>query len=68
MPFLENGELVTKMPTIQEKKAYIKDQIENKVWESELRPEMPHRHYVDLTENLYNLREEMYEKLHGGRI
>jgi len=68
VPFLENGELVTKMPTIQEKKAYIKDQIENKVWESELRPEMPHRHYVDLTENLYNLREEMYEKLHGGRI
>jgi Nicotinic acid phosphoribosyltransferase len=64
VPFLENGELVTKMPTIQEKKAYIKDQIENKVWESELRPEMPHRHYVDLTENLYNLREEMYEKLH----
>ena len=56
------------MPTIAEKKAYIKDQLENKVWESELRPEVPHKHYVDLTESVYNLREEMYEKLHGGRI
>ena len=65
---MENGELVGPLPTIAEKKAYIKDQLENKVWESELRPEMPHRHYVDLTEKLYNLREEMYEELHGGKI
>jgi len=68
VPFMENGKLTDKLPTIAEKKAYIKDQLENKVWESELRPEMPHRHYVDLTEKLYNLREEMYEKLHGGKI
>jgi nicotinate phosphoribosyltransferase len=68
VPFMENGDLVMKMPSIAEKKAYIKDQLENRVWESELRPEMPHRHYVDLTEDLYNLREDMYEKLHGGRI
>lgn len=68
VPHIINGELAMKLPTIPEKKAYIKDQLENKVWESELRPEVPHRHYVDLTENLYNIREEMYEKLHGGNL
>ena len=68
VPHLLKGELAMDMPTIAEKKAYIKDQLENKVWESELRPEVPHKHYVDLTESVYNLREEMYEKLHGGRI
>lgn len=68
VPFIENGELAQELPTISEKKAYIKDQLENKVWESELRPEVPHRHYVDLTEKVYFLREEMYEKLHGGNL
>lgn len=68
VPHIINGELAMKLPTIPEKKAYIKDQLENKVWESELRPEVPHRHYVDLTEKLYNIREEMYEKLHGGNL
>ncbi len=68
VPHIINGELAMELPTIPEKKAYIKDQLENKVWESELRPEVPHRHYVDLTEKLYNIREEMYEKLHGGNL
>lgn len=68
VPHILNGELAMTLPTIPEKKAYIKDQLENKVWESELRPEVPHRHYVDLTEKLYNIREEMYEKLHGGNL
>lgn len=68
LPFIVDGEVVMDMPSITEKKQFIKEQLENKVWESELRPEMPHRHYVDLTEKVYNLREEMYEKLHGGKI
>ena len=47
---------------------YIKEQLENRVWESELRPQMPHKHYVDLTPAVADCREEMYRKLHGGRI
>ena len=51
-----------------EEKKQSRDQIENKVWESELRPEMPHQHYVDLTLKVAEVRSELYEKLHGGRI
>ncbi|MDY6324403.1 MAG: nicotinate phosphoribosyltransferase [Catonella sp.] len=68
VPFIENGELVRDLPDIKTKKAYIKDQLEKHVWESELRPEMPHVHYVDLTPKVAEIREELYAKLHGGRI
>ncbi|MBQ7992036.1 MAG: nicotinate phosphoribosyltransferase [Solobacterium sp.] len=68
VPHLLKGELAIDLPDIETKKAYIKDQLENKVWESELRPEMPHQHYVDLTVKVAEVRAEMYEKLHGGRI
>jgi nicotinate phosphoribosyltransferase len=68
VPFLVNGELAESLPSIKEKKAYIKDQLENHVWESELRPEVPHRHYVDLTPGVYEVREKMYELLHGGNL
>ena len=68
VPHIIKGELVIDLPTIQQKKDYIREQLTNRVWESELRPEMPHQHYVDLTPKVARLREEMYEKLHGGKI
>lgn len=68
VPFIIDGKLVCKLPTIKEKKEYIKDQLEHKVWESELRPELPHQHYIDLTEKVYKVREDLYSSLHGGQI
>ena len=68
VPFIENGELVCELPGISEKKAYIKDQLQNKVWESELRPEFPHKHYVDLTQKVAQCRSDLYAQLHGGKI
>lgn len=68
VPFIIDGKLVCKLPTIKEKKEYIKDQLEHKVWESELRPELPHQHYIDLTEKVYKVREDLYSTLHGGQI
>ena len=68
VPHLIGGELAIDLPDIKTKKEYIKDQLENRVWESELRPEMPHQHYVDLTVKVADMRTEMYRKLHGGEI
>lgn len=65
VPYIVDGKLVRKMPTIQETKEYIKDQLENQMWVEELRATYPHKHYVDMTEKVYELRKEMYEKLHG---
>lgn len=68
VPYIVNGEQVIELPTIKEKRDYVKDQLENHIWESELRPEMPHVHYVNLTEKVYECREKMYQKLHGGNL
>lgn len=68
IPHIINGELVIDLPDIRAKKDYIKEQLENRVWESELRPQMPHIHYVDLTPKVAKCREDLYRKLHGGNI
>ncbi len=68
VPHIKNGELVIDLPTIAQKKDYIREQLEHRVWESELRPEFPHKHYVDLTLRVAECREEMYKRLHGGNI
>ncbi len=68
VPHIVNGELAIDLPTIAQKKNYIREQLENRVWESELRPEMPHKHYVDLTLKVAKVRSDMYEKLHGGEL
>jgi hypothetical protein len=65
VPYIENGELVRDMPILQETRDYIKNQLENQVWPEELRTSNPHRHFVDMTEKVYKLRTEMYNKLHG---
>jgi nicotinate phosphoribosyltransferase len=65
VPYIVGGRPVGDLPTIAEKRAYVADQLEHKVWESELRPECPHKHYVDMTLAVANCRHEMYEKLHG---
>lgn len=68
IPYIKGGELVASLPTITEIKSYVKDQLENHVWESELRLELPHEHYVDLTDDVFETREKMYAKLHGGNL
>lgn len=65
VPYIADGKLVRNMPTVTEIKNYIKNQLENEVWPEELRTHNPHRHYVDMTEKVYNLRTKMYEELHG---
>ena len=65
---IKNGELAIDLPDIRAKKEYIKEQLQYRVWESELRPEMPHGHYVDLTRKVAECRQKMYEQFHGGNL
>ena len=59
IPHMLNGEIVLDLPDIRAKKEYVKEQLQYRVWESELRTEMPHKHYVDLTPAVAKLREEL---------
>lgn len=68
VPHMINGEIVIEQSTISQIKEYIKDQLQNKVWESELRKEMPHIHFVNMTPEVAKMRDDLYEKLNGGRL
>ncbi len=55
----EDGKLVYEKPSLDEIRAYVKDQLEHTVYEEEQRFHNPHRHYVDLSKKLYEKKEEM---------
>ena len=68
VPHILNGELAIELPSIAEKKAYIAKQLTEETWESELRIEMPHKHYVNMTPAVAECRSRMYAELHGGKV
>ena len=63
-----NGQLAIELPSIAEKKAYIAKQLTEETWESELRLECPHKHYVNMTPAVAECRSKMYAELHGGKV
>lgn len=65
VPFIVDGELVYDMPSVDNIAKYVRYQIENEIWESELRSSNPHTHYVDMTELTNLTRTNLYKELHG---
>ena len=68
VPHILGGQLAMELPSIAEKKAYIAKQLTEETWESELRLECPHKHYVNMTPAVAECRARMYADLHGGKV
>ena len=68
VPHILGGQLAMELPSIAEKKAYIAKQLTEETWESELRLECPHKHYVNMTPAVAECRARMYAELHGGKV
>jgi nicotinate phosphoribosyltransferase len=62
VPIFRDGELVYEKPELKDIKAYVKEQLDSRVWEEEQRFENPHIHYVNLSKKLYDIRENMLEQ------
>ena len=60
-PIFEKGKLVYQKPTINEIRNYSHDEVD-KLWEESLRFEKPHQFYVDLSQKLWDLKQELLEK------
>ena len=58
VPIFKDGECVYEKPTTEEIRTYCKDQV-NKLWDEVKRFENPHIYYVDLSEKLWNLKDDM---------
>jgi nicotinate phosphoribosyltransferase len=52
----ENGKLVYNLPTLSEIRDYVKEQLDNEIWEEEQRFVNPHVHYMDMTPDYYNMK------------
>lgn len=60
-PIFRDGKLVYKRPTTAEIRAYCKEQLAM-LWDEVKRFENPHNYYVDLSQKLWNLKQEMLKK------
>lgn len=60
-PIFEKGKLVYQLPTIEEIRQYSATEVD-KLWEESLRFERPHEFYVDLSQDLWDLKHGLLKK------
>ena len=58
VPIFKNGELVYKLPTLPEIQAYCKAQVDL-LWDEVKRFDNPHIYYVDLSDELWNIKQDL---------
>ncbi len=63
VPIFRNGQLVYKLPTIQEARAHCKREVDS-LWDEVKRFEFPHNYYVDLSQKLWDVRSELLAEKH----
>lgn len=61
VPIFKNGELVYKQPLLEEIRAYCAAQVDT-LWDEVKRFDNPHRYYVDLSQKLYDIKQELLTK------
>lgn len=61
VPIFQNGKLVYDMPTLSEIRNYCKQQVET-LWDEVTRFENPHNYYVDLSRNLWQLKQDLLKQ------
>lgn len=61
-PIFVNGELVYENPTIDEMRSYATRQLAT-LWPSVTRLDNPHNYYVDLSQKLWNLKNDFLQKM-----
>jgi len=60
-PIFQQGQLVYQKPTIEGIRNYSKKEL-GKLWEESLRFERPHKYYVDLSQNLWDLKDKLLKQ------
>ena len=57
----KKGKLVYELPTVQQIRTYCLEQVD-KLWDEVKRFEFPHNYYVDLSEKLWDIKEELLKQ------
>lgn len=61
VPIFKNGELVYKLPTLEEIRAYCKKEVDRQ-WDEVKRFDNPHEYYVDLSQKLWDIKHNMLKE------
>ena len=67
VPIYEKGKLVYKKPTLEEIRAYHLKQMAT-LWDEVVRLESPHQYYVDLSQDLWDLKQALIKKYKENNI
>ena len=65
VPIFKNGELVYKKPSLEDIRVYCSEQVDT-LWDEVTRFENPHNYYVDLSEKLWNIKNDLLLKYRTG--
>ena len=65
VPIFKNGELVYKLPKLDEIQAYCEAQVDT-LWDEVKRFDNPHTYYVDLSQKLWDIKDRLLHE--GGRL
>lgn len=65
-PIFENGKLVYKEPSIEEIHEYYQSEMES-IWDEVKRFDQPHNYYVDLSQDLWNLKQNLILEAKRGQ-
>ena len=60
--YVKDGKRVEQLPTLNEIRDYVKQQLESEIWQEEQRFENPHHHYLDMTPNYYEMKMNLLYK------
>ncbi len=52
----ENGKRIYELPSLEEIRDYVKKQLQEEIWEEEQRLVNPHKHYLDMTPDYYEMK------------
>ena len=61
VPIFKNGKLVYELPKLEDIRNYCRQEV-NTLWDEVTRFENPHRYYVDLSQKLWDLKQELLKK------
>lgn len=60
--YVKDGRRVENLPSLKEIREYVRQQLANEIWQEEQRFENPHRHYLDMTPNYYEMKMNLLYK------
>ena len=64
--YFKDGQRVETLPTLAEIRDYVRHQLSDEIWQEEQRFENPHRHYLDMTPDYYDMKMSLLHKTRSG--